>query len=49
MKKSRDNVNFFFDYIEKQNANSLVHAAYTQTQATHAHILGETTVANTEN
>jgi hypothetical protein len=35
--------------MEKKNANSLVHAGYTQTQATRAHILAEAIAANTEN
>jgi hypothetical protein len=35
--------------MEKKNANSLVHASYTQPQVTHAHIQAEATAANTEN
>jgi len=35
--------------MEKKNANSPVHAGYSQPQATHAHIQAEATAANTEN
>jgi hypothetical protein len=35
--------------MEKENANSPLHAVYSQTQATLAHIQAEATAANTEN